>query len=61
MTINTKTLTLADTTLQLIQEVRKRKPWFADESDDGIIFHILTEWLNKDGEQSLNEWIREMF
>jgi len=57
----TTTLTLADTTLSLIQEVRKRKPWFADESDDGIIFHILTEWLNKDGEQSVNEWIREMF
>ena len=57
----TTTLTLADTTLQLIQEVRKRKPWFADETDDGIIFHILTEWLSKDGEQSLNEWIREMF
>jgi hypothetical protein len=54
-------ITISDTTVKVINEARTRRPWFKDETDDGIIFHILTEWLSKEGEQSLNEWIQEFF
>ena len=52
---------ISDETAKLIIEARTRRPWFEEESDDGIIFHILTDWLSMDGKQTVDDWIREMF
>ena len=50
-----------DTTLVVINDIRKQRPEWVDETNDDIIFHVCTEWLAKQGEQSLNEWMQEFF
>jgi hypothetical protein len=56
-----KTIELSSTSVAVINLARRRRPEWIEEPDDYIIFSVLTEWLSKDGEQGLNEWIREFF
>ena len=56
-----KNIELSDTTAAAIEAVRKLRPEWESEEDDYIIFSVLTEWLAKQDEQSVNEWIREFF
>ena len=52
---------LSPTTAAAIESARKLRPEWESEEDDYIIFSVLTEWLAKQDEQSVNEWIREFF
>jgi hypothetical protein len=52
---------IEDTTLAAIKEARKRRPEWVNEPNDYVIFSVLTEWIAKQGDQSLNEWIKEFF
>ena len=52
---------LSPTTREAISKVRFQRPEWARETDDYVIFMVFTEYLAKQGEQSLNEWIKEFF
>ena len=52
---------LSKATISLIDDARKLRPELEGEAIDQVIYMVFTEWLAKQGEQSVNEWIRESF
>jgi len=48
-------------TIALINEARKRHPELDGDTLDQVVYIVFTEWMAKQGEQSVNEWIRESF
>ena len=52
---------LSPTTREVISKVRFNRPEWSRETDDYVIFMVFTEYLAKQGEQSLNEWLDGFF
>jgi hypothetical protein len=48
-------------TKRLLEEIRSRRDYFADDDDETLLFRVLTEWLHYEGEEHVNDWIQSFF
>ena len=45
----------------LLKEIRSKRDYFAEDTDEQLIYKILTEWLHYENEEHLNDWLRSFF
>ena len=45
----------------LLKEIRLKRDYFAEDTDEQLIYKILTEWLHYENEEHLNDWLEGFF
>jgi hypothetical protein len=54
-------INLKKETIQALDAARKRHPWLEEKDYEDLIFQITLDWLQLEGRESLNDWLKDFF
>jgi len=54
-------MNLSPETQKLLEEIRSKRDYFAEDNDEQLIFKILTEYLHYENEEHLGDWLESFF